>query len=117
MSISHVLIIDDENVIRLTLSLMLKKFGVSSEVTEDGATAEVYYRDNWQEVDLVVIDQNMPDTTGVDLFNKLKKINPSIHAILCSGFIDESEKYLIDEVGFSRVLSKPLSLSDLKSLL
>jgi len=117
MSISHVLIIDDENVIRLTLSLMLKKLGVSSEMTEDGATAEAYYRDNWQSVDLVIIDQNMPDTTGVDLFDNLKMINPSIHAVLCSGFIDESEKHLIDDVGFLKVLSKPLSITDLKSLL
>ncbi len=117
MSISHVLIIDDESVIRLTLSLMLKKLGVSSVAMEDGTSAEEYYTNNWESVDLVIVDQNMPDITGVDLFEKLKQINPSINAVICSGFVEESGEYFHNDIGFSKVLCKPFSFNDVKSLL
>ncbi len=117
MSISHVLIIDDESVIRLTLSLMLKKLGVTSEAMQDGTSAEEYYLDNWESVDLVVVDQNMPDITGVNLFEKLKNINPAIKAVICSGFVEESQDYFLDEIGFSKVLCKPFSFAEVKSLL
>ncbi len=111
----NVLVVDDESVIRLTLSLIIRKLGSEVFTVENGAKAEEYYQNNWQDIDLVILDQNMPDTTGTELFAKLKGINPDIRAVLCSGFIDDAEGFL--NCGISKVCNKPLSMLDVKSLL
>ena len=79
------LIVDDERGILNTLEEsfrdMFKVYTANS-----GTEALQIFRDN--EIHLVLSDQRMPEMTGVELFGKLKEINPTPVRILITGYSD-----------------------------
>ena len=79
------LIVDDERGILNTLEEsfrdMFKVYTANS-----GTEALQIFRAN--EIQLVLSDQRMPEMTGVELFGKLKEINPTPVRILITGYSD-----------------------------
>ncbi len=116
MNIKNVLLVDDEAVIRLTTSLILKKLGISSTAFDNGTEALTFYKTHQNEIDLVIIDSHMPEMSGIELFKKLKDLNPSIRVVISSGFVDESERVEFYNIGATGLLNKPFSVSDIKEL-
>lgn len=43
------------------------------------------YQRHQQEIALVILDMNMPGSSGLEAFLKLKEINPSVRAVLVTG--------------------------------
>lgn len=109
------LIVDDERGILNTLEEsfrdMFKVFTANS-----GAEALQIFRD--QEIHLVLSDQRMPEMTGVELFGKLKAINPTPVRILITGYADINVviRGLNDNLMWQYV-TKPWDTEELKTLL
>ena len=59
----------------------------------------------------------MPDSSGRDLFNELKKINPDVKAIISSGYSFNEEAQKIIDDGAEGFISKPYSLKSLSEKL
>lgn len=117
MSVNQVLLVDDEDVIRLTMSLMLKKMGVTVVAVSRGDEAIDYYKEHMSEIDLVILDSHMPEISGLELFHVLKEFNPDITAVVSSGFLNDSERQEFEGIGIRGMLNKPFSMQDLKALL
>ncbi len=117
MATNNVLLVDDEDVVRLTTSLMLKKLGVSVTAISNGAEALEYFKENYSEVDLVILDNHMPGISGLELYMELKNINPDVCGVISSGFLDSKELEQFEGIGMHGVLNKPFSIRDLKELL
>lgn len=85
----RVLVVDDDAVIRDTVSSTLVVYGFGTHTCSDGDEAVEYYRDNHRQVDYVLMDVKMPRMDGVTAYRRMKEINPNIVAAIFSGAADE----------------------------
>ena len=108
-----VLIVDDNEVALEVAELMLKKHGLDV-LTASGARAGVeLFRRRADEIDLVLLDMQMPEMTGVDVFDELTRIRPGVRAVLSSGFAEEDLLEQIGERGLAGFVQKPYRTADL----
>jgi CheY-like chemotaxis protein len=105
--------VDDEETIREVAAKMLRSLGYSVATCADGREAVEYYRANWQQVDLVILDMVMPQMGGRDAFIAMRQINPQIRALLSSGYSLNGEAQAILEEGVLGFIGKPYRLAEL----
>jgi CheY-like chemotaxis protein len=112
-----VLVMDDEDVIRSILSVMLLAFGYEAHLTIDGREAIDSYvkaAEAGEPFDAVIIDLNIPvGMGGRETMRRLREVDPNVKAIVSSGCRLEDYK----EHGFRAVLHKPYSISELRNVL
>ncbi|MBM3242764.1 response regulator [Candidatus Poribacteria bacterium] len=112
-----ILIVDDEAVVRDTISLMLKNLGYQVYLASSGMEALEMYQRHKDEIDLIILDIIMPQMDGQQTYVQLKQINPDLKVIVCSGYSqhDIINKMLSDEgvVGFMR---KPPQMAQLSQV-
>jgi len=110
-SSGHVLIVDDELVIRSLLSELLSEDGFSVATAEDGKRGLEYV--NSGQVDLVISDVHMPIMTGPELVTQLRKIDPNLPVIVLNSVpgCDISKNL---PGGATAYLNKPFNLRDLR---
>ena len=63
--------------------------------------------------DLVITDQTMPKMTGLELAEEIKKINPALPVIVCTGYSQGVNPEDANEKGVAALLMKPLSIREL----
>jgi two-component system cell cycle sensor histidine kinase/response regulator CckA len=116
-----VLVMDDEEVIRMLLSVMLLAFGYEAHLISNGAEAITSYcnaKESGDPFDVIIIDLNIPDGMGgKETIRKLLEIDPDVKAIVSSGFTDDPAMTNYREYGFRGVLQKPYTVSDLRRVL
>ena len=112
-----VMLVDDEDLVRSVAVSFLEEMGWEALDANEGVTALGLYRDQWRRIDVVMLDMEMPGQRGVDVLREMKRINPHVVAILCSGYVrDRSVEQLIAD-GFRAQLSKPYRIADLERVL
>ncbi len=109
---ARILIVDDEEVARNFGTDILRRLGYKVTVCKDGEEAVAFYRDFWQNIDLVVLDMVMPKMGGRDTFIAMRKINPNIKAILASVYSIEGEAQEILGEGVLGFVQKPFSIPE-----
>jgi PAS domain S-box-containing protein len=78
-----ILVVDDEESIRITLSAFLTKDNHDVQVAEDADQAiELFGKTDF---DIVVSDIILPRMTGVDLLKAIRKISPYVQVIMMTG--------------------------------
>ncbi len=108
-----ILLVDDEEVITDVTGRLLTELGYQIITANSGREAVETYRQKHAEIDLVIIDMIMPGMSGSDTFDQLKTINPSIRAILSSGYSLNGKAQAIMDKGVRVFLQKPYRLHDL----
>ncbi len=91
--------------------LSLDNFEVS--LFSDPLKALPYIKDN--NIDLVISDIKMPNITGLELLEKVKKLDSSIDVILITAFGDISIAVDAIKKGASHYILKPINYEELKS--
>ncbi len=111
MKAGTVLIVDDEECIRLSTSSMLAELGFD---VHEVSTAEkaLQFMKTGVDIDILITDHLMPNMTGVELARAVKAVHPSVKILIISGF---AEAEGIDPC-FAR-LHKPFIQSELISAL
>ncbi len=100
------LIVDDEPIVNLTMSLLLRKVGATVLRAENGVQALQLVRS--QAVDLMICDQNMPVMDGDVLLRELHSAGQSVPTIyFASSLQGEDEDALLD-LGVRCLLTKPI---------
>jgi PAS domain S-box-containing protein len=109
----RVLIVDDEEVVRLIASQMLGHLGYETLQAIDGADAISRFEKHKNEIDLVLLDLVMPRMGGPGCFRRLKAIDPSVKVVLSTGYaVDGSVQEIMDE-GVAAYVQKPYRLGQL----
>jgi PAS domain S-box-containing protein len=104
-AVRHVLIVDDEELVRRTLERMLVRGGYGVVLADGGDTAlRVFDRDR-ADIAVAVIDLSMSDLSGVVLARALTERNPALKKICLTGFATET----VPAEDFHAVLQKPAS--------
>ncbi len=112
---SHVLVVDDERVVRRALQRILERDGHVVSLAECGQEAIDLYAARSKEIDVVVLDVMMPDVDGREVLQRMRAVNPAVRAILSSGFTVESDPSL--SVPGTWLLQKPYTPDQVRTAL
>src|SRR5262245_44689558 len=110
----RVLIVDDDPVIRASLSEALADDGIAAEVAEN-ATAALAALEHVSP-DIVLSDVRMPDVDGLALLKLLRERAPSIDVILMTAFDDMPTVVSAMRGGAVEFLVKPINLGRLRQV-
>ncbi len=112
-----ILVIDDEKIIREMLKDVLETLGYKPIFAKDGKDGIEKFGEFSEEIDLVMIDMNMPECNGRTVLEKIRGKRPDIKAILISGFGLNGMLKEITQEGFTEFLHKPFTLGELSEVL
>jgi signal transduction histidine kinase/CheY-like chemotaxis protein len=108
----RILFVDDEESITAIGKEMLEEFGYEVTIKTSPTEAFKTFCDCPTIFDLVITDNNMPDMTGFELIEKIRKIQPGQHLILCSGYSDRTDVEKARSIDL-KLISKPLHMREL----
>lgn len=109
----NILIVDDNRELAANISDILIKQNYGTVVAFDGASAEEVLRDN--DFDLGLIDLKLPDTTGIELINKIMEQKPSMEFIIITGH--GSYENAVSAVSLKNILGFEMKPVDIDRLL
>ena len=89
-----ILIVDDEPRIRALFHRQLKEVGYKVVETEDGEKALELLKNN-QDINLVILDIVLPKTSGLDIFDVMRKDFPQIRIIISSVYTPDEQEFMI----------------------
>jgi DNA-binding NtrC family response regulator len=112
----RVLVVDDEPLIRWSLTETLTERGCDVVESGDARTARSAVRDASRRFDVVLLDFRLPDSEDLSLLASLRRATPDSRIILMTAFgTPELVRGALD-LGAYRVISKPFELLDLAEL-
>ena len=104
---SRILHVDDDADARLLISASLRDFGYF--VVTAGSVAEALSLAKDLKFDLCILDVRLPDGTGIELCQQLRKLRPDSRVIYYSAYADEAEQKAALSVCGDAYLKKPVS--------
>ncbi|MHC4873995.1 MAG: hybrid sensor histidine kinase/response regulator [Planctomycetota bacterium] len=108
-----ILIVDDEEVIRISTCAILEDMGFNIISAENGKQALDIFKQNSKSIDLVILDMIMPEMNGKECFTKMKKISPEVKVILSSGYSRDTEVQSMVSEGLKGFIRKPFRTESL----
>ncbi len=103
-----VLVVEDDEIMRLSLEDRLRLAGISARTACDVASAHSQLKRG--DVDLVVTDVRLPDGTGTELFEEIARRYPGTPVILMTAFGDVSEAVALAKAGAVDYVTKPFNV-------
>jgi two-component system, NarL family, invasion response regulator UvrY len=110
---SRILIADDHAVVRAGIRQFLEEdpsIKVIGEATTGSETLDQLRAAKW---DLVVLDINMPDRSGLDVLKHIKSGHPEVRVLIMSGFPERQYAVNVLKAGASGYLPKDSPPEDL----
>lgn len=112
-----ILVVDDEESIRSMAAEMLDMLGYKVLTAADGREAVDIFKEQKNEIDLVLLDMIMPNMAGKETYRELKKITPDVKVLLASGYSqNDKTKEILDE-GVLGFVQKPFGISVLSKMI
>ncbi len=112
-----ILIVDDEKIIRKSLSIFLSRNGYYTFMAENGEEAlEMINDPSVENFDLVITDVVMPKMDGLELAKEINKLNIHIDVLVMSAY-EEDRIFEFCKVGCYRFIEKPLDPELLTNLI
>lgn len=106
----RLLIVDDEEVQTRSLRWMLERLGYRVTTRTDGAEALELFRMHPAEFDLVLLDQSMPNVTGIEVAAGMIALRPDLPVMLATGFCVGLDEEAVRAVGIREYVIKPYSI-------
>lgn len=112
-----VLVVDDEEAVRLVARKMLEKLGYQVLTAVDGRDGVVMLQRHAKTVGAILLDMTMPILSGEEAFLAMRAICPDVPVVLTSGYSEQEARGRFSEKGLSGFLQKPFKLSELAACL
>ncbi|MDP2968453.1 MAG: response regulator, partial [Deltaproteobacteria bacterium] len=110
-----ILIVDDDEVMRETLSDVLKRG--EYEVYSVGSGGETLSVIRKNIIDLILLDMRLPDGDGLELLKKIKEFDTEILVIIMTAYSDIQTAVSAIKSGAYHYINKPFDLEELKLLI
>ena len=108
---ASILVIDDEEVVRLLFKETLEELGHAVTVAETGFEGLELVKQ--YDFDMVFLDLRMPGMVGDELFGRIKEIKPGLSVTIITGYPDSDMMKRALAQGPFGVMNKPFSESDI----
>ncbi|MBN1847028.1 MAG: PAS domain S-box protein [Deltaproteobacteria bacterium] len=108
-----ILFVDDEDGVRQIGKAILTRLGYQVLIAKSGEKALEIFQKDKDKIDMIILDMIMPDMSGGETFDQLKKIDPNVKVLLSSGYTLNGEAKAILDRGCKGFIQKPFSLSEL----
>jgi PAS domain S-box-containing protein len=102
-----ILIVDDEEGVRLVARKTLEKAGFTVMTAEDGRAAVQMFRTHVNEITAVLLDMTMPQMSGEEVFREMRIIQPGVRVILSSGYNEPETISQFQGKGLDGFIQKP----------
>jgi PAS domain S-box-containing protein len=102
-----ILVVDDEEGVRLVASQILKMAGFSVMMADDGRAAVQIFRTHANEIKAVLLDMTMPHMSGEEVFREMQTIKPEVRVILSSGYNERETISVFQGKGPAAFIQKP----------
>jgi two-component system CheB/CheR fusion protein len=107
-----ILIVEDEDLIRLAATKMLRRMGLSVLEAGDGSTALDLIRAHKDKISVVLLDITLPGASSREVFEEAKRLRPEMTVIVTSAYSKEMAATSL-AARVERFIRKPYKLSDL----
>ena len=116
-----ILYVEDNQQLLVETEEALEDFFYHIDTAQNGQIAlekyEQYYEKNAYHYDIIITDINMPVMSGVELIKEIHKINIDQKIIVISAYNDSKRLIELINIGITNFIMKPLSPSQLMSIL
>lgn len=113
----RVLLIDDDDMVLRSTSLMLQRLH-HDVVCAIGGQAGLELLSADKPFDVVMLDLTMPEMSGLETLEAIRKQNAEIPVIICSGYSEDAEQLIHqEEMRPDAFLAKPFRSKDLREIL
>ena len=116
----HILLVEDNIANQMFMKVILKKFGISFDVANNGLEAIELFKKH--KYDFILMDENMPKMNGIEATKKIRKYEREnslqhtiIIALTANAMDGDKEKFI--SIGMDYYLSKPLDIEKFKKIL
>ena len=112
----RILLVDDDELIRIAIPCMLEALGHQVETAEGGRDA-LDRLGAGLEVDLVILDMRMPGMSGTETLPRLLALKPGLSVLLATGHTDQDIKPLMAGQANVDCIQKPFTLAEIRAKL
>jgi two-component system, cell cycle sensor histidine kinase and response regulator CckA len=112
-----ILIVEDEQLVLEATKRMLERLGYRVLEAQSGGDALETAHHHEGEIDLVILDIQLPDMHGKEIYPRLSQLLPGIKVIVCSGYSIDGPAQEILNAGAQAFLQKPFSLATLSKIM
>lgn len=113
----RILVMDDDRMVRDVMKRMLVTLGHEVETARNGEDALLLHRarkDSGKGFDIVIADLTVHEgMSGVETLRKVKTVDPTIKAVICSGYSNDLLLANYRKNGFDAILKKPFTMEQL----
>ena len=114
-----VLIIDDEELIREAVVDILDLVEIKTYAAASGSEGLELFQVNHQDIDVVILDMQMPQMSGEETYEKLRSLDPDVKVIFSSGYSEDASSRVLNGASNSDsifFLQKPYPIDGLIEL-
>lgn len=112
-----VLLVEDEPLLRELGATVLESLGYQTVTAEDGIEGVEAFRANRGRLCAVLLDLKMPRMAGREALIEMRRIDPDVPVIVCTGFGENEEVQELLSLGAAGMLPKPYRIADLSAKL
>ena len=110
----RIMVVDDEDGMRLTLEGIIEDEGYDVTGVKDGYQAIELAKE--ADLGLIFLDVKMPGINGVETYKEIKKISPDTVVVLMTGFsVEDLVKEAIEEGAYA-VIYKPFDMHQIMDI-
>ncbi|SMC52888.1 two component, sigma54 specific, transcriptional regulator, Fis family [Desulfocicer vacuolatum DSM 3385] len=110
-----ILVVDDESIIRENLHRILTEEGYDVATEPSGQAGLDFINAN--DVDIVLLDLNLPDIHGLDVLKQAKTVDPDILVIIITGYASIESAVKALKMGAYDYIKKPFKADAIKLIL
>jgi CheY-like chemotaxis protein len=111
-----VLIIDDEDTLRVSVAKMLLRKGFSVFEAGDGAVGVHLFQTHAADLDVILLDLTLPGMSGAEVLGELRRMRPDIKIVLTTAYGRDRALAEVGERNLSSI-RKPYHITDHTALI
>lgn len=110
-----ILVVDDEEIIRITIQKKLSRMGFNVLSFEKAEDALYYLKNSPGEVDLILTDIKLRRMDGIELLQRVNNLDEPVPVLIISGHGNVEDAIRALRYGASDYIRKPFDINDLTS--
>ncbi|MBI9077433.1 MAG: response regulator, partial [Desulfatibacillum sp.] len=108
-----ILVVDDEYPALHACRELLETLGYTVMSTQTPENGLAMYRERQDEIQLVILDLIMPGLSGVEMFHRLREINPEVKILISSGYSMDGSVSELMKKGCNGFVQKPYTIQSI----